>query len=116
MTPTSHRPGDHDPIEVAPSTVAAELRERAIALLDVREPVEWEIARLPGARLVPLQTLPSAVNSLDPSADIVVYCHHGMRSAAAVEWLLERGFARVRNLAGGIDRWSIEVDATVRRY
>jgi len=46
----------------------------------------------------------------------VVYCHHGLSSAAAVAWLRERGFARVQNLTGGIDRWSLEVDPTVRRY
>ena len=56
------------------------------------------------------------MHSLDRSAEIVVYCHHGMRSAAAVEWLQDQGFRTVRNLVGGIDRWSLEVDASVRRY
>ena len=88
----------------------------AITVLDVREPHEWSIARLPDARLIPLGSLPQAVHSLDRSAEIVVYCHHGMRSAAAVEWLQDQGFRTVRNLVGGIDRWSLDVDASVRRY
>jgi rhodanese-related sulfurtransferase len=86
------------------------------ALLDVREPYEWTIARLPDAQLVPLDALPDAVSTLDPGAELVVYCHHGIRSAAAVTWLRERGFQRARNLTGGIDRWSREVDPSTRRY
>jgi adenylyltransferase/sulfurtransferase len=66
--------------------------------------------------LVPLDALPDAVSTLDPGAELVVYCHHGVRSAAAVAWLRERGFRRARNLAGGIDRWSRDVDSATRRY
>jgi rhodanese-related sulfurtransferase len=103
--------------EVTPAWVAERLRRGdGPALLDVREPDEWAIARLPDARLVPLNSLPQAVHSLDREAELVVYCHHGVRSGAAVAWLRGRGFTRVRNLAGGIDRWSLEVDPTVRRY
>jgi rhodanese-related sulfurtransferase len=54
--------------------------------------------------------------SLDPNVEHVVYCHHGMRSAAAADWLREQGFTRVRNLTGGIDRWSLDVDPATRRY
>lgn len=86
------------------------------ALLDVREPDEHRIAHLAGARLVPLATLPAVVASLDPDAELVVYCHHGVRSAAAVDFLRRNGIRRARNLAGGIDRWSREVDPEVRRY
>ena len=88
----------------------------AITVLDVRETHEWAIARIPNARLIPLGALPRAVHSLDRQAEIVAYCHHGMRSAAAVAWLQDQGFAKVSNLVGGIDRWSLEVDNTVRRY
>jgi adenylyltransferase/sulfurtransferase len=87
-----------------------------IRIIDVREPYEWAIARLADARLIPLNSLPGVVNTLERDADIVVYCHHGMRSAAAVEWLRDQGFARVRNLVGGIDRWSLDIDPTMRRY
>ncbi len=103
--------------EITPSRLAALLQGGdAITLLDVREPHEWSIARLPGARLIPLSTLPQAMHSLDRTADIVVYCHHGSRSAAAVEWLQDQGVHMVRNLVGGIDRWSLDVDTSVRRY
>ena len=103
--------------EITPRCLHARLRAGdSITLLDVRETYEWAIARLPDARLIPLGSLPRAVNSLDRTAEIVVYCHHGTRSDAAVAWLLDQGFAKVLNLVGGIDRWSIEVDNTVRRY
>ena len=104
-----------------PEVTPAELARRLAAgdrplLLDVREPYEHAIARLPDARLVPLATLPTAAADLDPLAEIVVLCHHGVRSAAAADLLRERGFRRVRNLAGGIDRWSRDVDPRVARY
>jgi adenylyltransferase/sulfurtransferase len=108
---------DGDTDEITPRALAERLSVgKAPSLLDVREPYEWTIARLPDARLVPLDALPDAVSTLDPGADLVVYCHHGVRSAAAVAWLRDRGFQRVRNLTGGIDRWSREVDPATRRY
>jgi sulfur-carrier protein adenylyltransferase/sulfurtransferase len=103
--------------EITPRALAERLRAgEPPELLDVREPYEWSIARLPGARLVPLDVLPDAVETLDRGAELIVYCHHGVRSAAAVAWLRERGFVRARNLTGGIDRWSREVDPSTRRY
>lgn len=104
-------------INITPLELAARLGSAVpLALLDVREPHEWAISRLPDARLVPLNSLPRAVSSLDREAELVVYCHHGGRSEAAAAWLRDRGFVRVRNLIGGIDRWSLEVDSSVRRY
>lgn len=85
-------------------------------LLDVREPWEFEAAQLPNAVLVPLSTLPSAVNSLDPDREYVVYCHHGMRSSMAANWLKAQGFQHVSNMTGGIDAWSINVDRSVPQY
>ena len=103
--------------EITPEALAVRLANGAApALLDVREPYEWSIARLPEARLVPLDTLPDVMHTLDPKQELIVYCHHGMRSAAAVAWLREHGFERARNLTGGIDRWSREVDSSTRRY
>jgi adenylyltransferase/sulfurtransferase len=102
--------------DITPRDLASALASRQIALVDVRESYEWSIGHLPGARLVPLDTLPQMVDSLDRETEMVVYCHHGMRSDMAAEWLRERGFGRVRNLIGGIDRWSLEVDPSVRRY
>ena len=108
---------DVDADEITPRALAERMSGGTTpSLLDVREPYEWTIARLPDARHVPLDALPDAVSTLDPGADLVVYCHHGIRSAAAVAWLRERGFQRVRNLTGGIDRWSREVDSATRRY
>lgn len=100
---------------------ALELKERLdrgepIFLLDVREQFEYELCRLPGARLIPLRELPEHISKLDQNRDIVVYCHAGVRSGIAVEWLRQAGFTRVQNLAGGIDAWSVTVDPRVPRY
>ena len=106
-----------DDDEITPAALAEWIRNgSAPVLIDVREPYEWQIARLPGALLVPLATLPERLHSLAPDAEHVVYCHLGMRSAAAVAWLRGQGITRVRNLTGGIERWSVEVDPLVRRY
>jgi len=85
-------------------------------LLDVREPHEYSLAKLEGSVLIPLGTLPQSLEKLDRNAEIVAYCHHGMRSADAVGFLLQQGFTNVKNLVGGIDAWSIQVDPTVPRY
>ena len=109
--------GEEEEDEITPSALATRLASgETPSLLDVREPYEWSIARLTEARLVPLDALPDVEHTLDRSAELIVYCHHGIRSAAAVAWLRERGFARARNLTGGIDRWSREVDPSTRRY
>ncbi len=103
--------------EITPTALASRLeRGETPLLLDVREPYEWAIARLPGARLVPLNSLPDVLDTLNRSDEIVVYCHHGLRSAAAVEWLRDEGFDLARNLVGGIERWTRDVDPSMRRY
>lgn len=103
--------------ELTPPALAARLaRGDALVLLDVREPWEFDLASLPNSTLVPLSTLPSAVNRLDQSLEYVVLCHHGMRSDMAASWLRTQGFARVSNLTGGIDAWSTTVDPMVPRY
>jgi adenylyltransferase/sulfurtransferase len=85
------------------------------ALLDVREPMEFRINRLPGAVLIPLAQLPESLSQLDQTRDYVVYCHHGIRSARAVEFLRSAGL-RARNLAGGITAWIDQVEPTLLRY
>ena len=108
---------DDGVIEITPRDLAAKLaRGDALDLLDVREPYEHQLARIPGARLLPLGTFALAVPSLDPAREVVVLCHHGVRSAAAAEYLQARGFRHVSSLAGGIDRWSDEVDPGVPKY
>ncbi|NBV23127.1 MAG: hypothetical protein EBS05_14565 [Proteobacteria bacterium] len=87
-------------------------------LLDVRQPEEFALVSLPGATLVPLNELPERVGELAAwrGQEIVVYCHHGMRSAHAIGWLRQQGFTDLHNLTGGIDRWSVEVDPNAARY
>jgi adenylyltransferase/sulfurtransferase len=103
--------------ELTPRELAARLGDGSdLVVIDVREPAEWAIARIPGARLVPLGTLEREATTIDRNREIVVHCHHGIRSAAAVRYLRSNGFHRVWNLAGGIARWSAEVDASVRQY
>ena len=87
-----------------------------LVLIDVREPHEWDIAHIPGARLIPLGTLGDALPTLDPAREMVVHCKGGSRSARAVRQLRDAGFTRVWNLAGGIGRWSDDVDSAVPKY
>jgi rhodanese-related sulfurtransferase len=90
-----------------------------IALIDVREPGEFQQARIEGAALIPMRTVPAELQRLEGLSDegtVVVFCHHGVRSLQVVNWLREQGVAGCQSMAGGIDRWSLEVDATVPRY
>ena len=87
-----------------------------ITLIDVREPWEFNICKIPGAILIPLGTLAAEHKKLDPQADIVVNCHMGMRSMDATQFLLQQGFKSVKNLTGGIEAWSAQVDPSVPRY
>ena len=103
--------------ELSPEEVAERLREaEPPVLLDVREPWEFELARIEGARLIPLNSLPAALSTLDPGREYVVMCHHGVRSLMAAQFLRERGLRRVANLRGGIDAWSTAVDPRVPKY
>jgi rhodanese-related sulfurtransferase len=104
---------------ITPAELAVWLNEgTAPALLDVREQVEHDFCSLPGSRLVPLGELADRVPELADWRDreIVVYCHHGVRSAHAIGLLQQCGYGRLINLSGGIDRWSLEVDPNVPRY
>jgi molybdopterin/thiamine biosynthesis adenylyltransferase/rhodanese-related sulfurtransferase len=105
-------------IEMSPRDLAAVLRERtgSVQVVDVREPWEWEIARIEGAALLPLGELPGRLAEVDPRVDIVTVCHHGLRSVQARELLRAAGFSRVRSLAGGIDQWAQEVEPEMARY
>lgn len=85
-------------------------------LLDVREGWEWELGRIEGAQHIPLSALPGRVSELDPQQEVVVYCRSGARSDRAAGWLRQQGFVSARNLAGGILRWSAEVDPSIPRY
>lgn len=91
---------------------------KAIRLIDVRQVAEHQLAKLPDSVLIPLNELPgrAAEITMDPAILTVVYCHHGVRSQRAAEYLLRLGHTNVRSLAGGIDAWSCEVDPSVPRY
>ncbi len=90
-------------------------REKPL-LLDVREPWEYEAARIAGAQLVPLREVASRIAEIDGARDIVAICHHGGRSLQAAMFLEKQGFKRVHNLTGGIDAWSRTVDPSVPTY
>jgi adenylyltransferase/sulfurtransferase len=91
-------------------------RGESIALLDVREPHEFAIARIDGSTLIPLRSLPARLGELDRAGEIVVLCHHGQRSMRALELMRGSGFGKIKSLRGGIDAWSREVDARIPRY
>lgn len=98
---------------ITPAQLAA--RRDDFTLLDVREPWEADVASLPGAVLIPLGALEHAVDELQPGKPVVVYCHHGIRSATARTLLAARGFDAT-HLAGGIDAWSRDIDPALARY
>ncbi len=107
-------------LEIEPSAVAslaAEIGAGQVLLIDCREPDEWAIAHLPGARLVPLSDFAEAASDAIASGlPCLVYCHHGMRSLRATGFLRSRGVTRSFSMTGGIDRWSVEIDPSVPRY
>lgn len=103
--------------EVTPLTVRQwQEAGRRFLLLDVREPFETKICSLDGSKLIPLGELPRRVNELDTADTIVVYCRSGARSAKAVEFLSTVGFAKAKNLSGGISAWARDVDPAIRAY
>ena len=84
--------------------------------LDVREPAEHAAASIGGAVLIPMREVPGRLAELDRDKEIVVFCHHGSRSAMVVQFLRGQGFGRAINMSGGIDAWSLVVDPSVPRY
>lgn len=106
-------------LALSPESLAAWLRDpvrSAPLLLDVREPWEFDICHLDGARLVPMGHVPVQIDTLDPDAEIVVICHHGMRSAQVAYFLESRGFSNVMNLTGGMSAWALQVDPEMAQY
>ncbi len=89
-----------------------------VLLLDVRQPEEHAVCRLPGSQLIPLGELPVRAGEIDApaGATVVVYCHHGVRSLRGAMFLQQLGFDKVASMAGGIDAWSLQVDPAVPRY
>ena len=109
----------NDPVssEITPRELAERFKRGDVPkVIDVREPHEHAFAKIPHAELIPLAKLGNVVPTLDPDAELILHCHSGQRSAWAANQLRALGFSRVRNLTGGITRWSDEVDPTVPKY
>jgi adenylyltransferase/sulfurtransferase len=103
-----------------PQLAVKELKRRIDAgedvyILDVREPWEHKIAQI-GGKLIPQNEVPQRLAEIDRDREIIVHCHHGVRSQRIAEFLKQSGYARVTNLAGGINAWSEEVDPKVPKY
>jgi adenylyltransferase/sulfurtransferase len=90
--------------------------KKPFVLIDVREPHEYQICSIPGSKLIPLGDVARRMNELNSADEIVVHCKSGMRSAKAVELLMQSGFRKIHNLRGGILAWSDQVDPSVPKY
>ena len=107
----------HSEFDLGPAEVKRLLdTDKQAVLLDVREPHEYEIVRIEGARLIPLSELHLRANELDTADTVVTYCHHGQRSLQAIKTLQHFGFKKLKHLRGGIDAWACEVDQEMARY
>ncbi|MBI4227950.1 MAG: molybdopterin-synthase adenylyltransferase MoeB [Candidatus Omnitrophica bacterium] len=116
VRPQAEAPAGAGEWEITPQELKTKLGNGGVKLVDVREPHEYDICHLPNAKLVPLSEILSRVAELDSSDELVVYCHHGMRSRDAVEFLKGAGFRKIKSLRGGIDAWAAAVDPSLPRY
>jgi len=104
-------------IEVAPSEVKQSLdRGEKVLFVDVREPWEHQLCRIEGSQLIPLGQIAANLPTFENAESVVVFCHSGRRSLDAAAWLRSQGVPSARSMAGGIDRWSREIDPSVPRY
>ncbi len=108
------------PFEVTPQAAKESLTAtKKATLIDVREPLECALAQIQGAKLIPMASIPAELQTLEglsDSGDLLILCHHGVRSMQVTMWLRARGIENCYSVAGGIDRWSCEVDQSVPRY
>ena len=104
-------------MEVAPGEVKDMLaRGEKLFFVDVREKWEYDTTHIEGSVLIPLREIPANLPRLEAASELVLFCHHGMRSLDAAAWLRSQGVEGARSMAGGIDRWSAEIDPNVPRY
>ena len=107
-------------LELSPQEVQSRVANGdRLVWIDVREPEKFAISRIEGAQLLPMQSVPAEVQRLERLADdatLVLLCHHGVRSLQVASWLRQQGLDNCFSLAGGIDRWSREIDPSVARY
>ncbi len=91
-------------------------QQENLFLLDVREPFEFSFCRIEGSVSIPLNQIPTRLTEIDFDKEIVVICHHGIRSQQAANFLNQVGFKDISNLSGGVDAWSLECDSSMQRY
>ena len=104
-------------IEISPQEVKQRLdRGEKLLFVDVREPWEYGTTRIEGSKLIPLREIPANLAALESAEDVILFCHHGIRSLDAAAWLRSQGVEAARSMTGGIDRWSTEIDPLVPRY
>jgi rhodanese-related sulfurtransferase len=104
-------------IEITPREVQDLLaRDPKVLFVDVREPWEYDTARIAGSVLIPLGDIPANLQRLENAEQVVFFCHHGMRSLDAAAWLRAQGVEGAQSMSGGIERWSTEIDPSVPRY
>jgi rhodanese-related sulfurtransferase len=87
-----------------------------VLMIDVREPWEHQLCAIEGAKLVPLNTIPANLELFSNADEVIIFCHHGMRSLNAASWLRSQGVDGARSLNGGIERWATEIDPTLAHY
>jgi len=103
--------------EITPEQLKSLRNDGSVTVLDVREPWEYDVAKIAGSKHIAMGDIPSRFNQeLDPEEHIVVVCHHGVRSMNVTAWLRQQGFERVQSLQGGIDRWARQIDPSVPVY
>ena len=103
--------------EISPGEASTLLSDQKARFVDVREPWEFDAARIPGSLLMPMGDVPArAHQELDPDERLVILCHHGQRSLHVAVWLRQQGFEQAQSLRGGIDAWAQQVDRAVGRY
>ena len=104
-------------IEITPREVKDLLaRDDKVLFVDVREPWEYDAAHIEGSVLIPLGQIPASLPRLESAEQLVLFCHHGMRSLDAAAWLRAQGVEAAKSMSGGIERWSTEIDPSVPRY
>ena len=103
-------------VDISAPQLVERLKTNHLQLIDVREPHEWDICRIDGAKLIPLGQIENRLSELDPEQEIIVYCKMGGRSKKAYNLLRDKGYTDLRNLKGGIRAWSEEVDPNIPTY
>ena len=113
----------HDPSASYPIEISVEETRRLLAdnpagvhLIDVREPDEYETARIQGSQLIPMRQIPENITSLPKNKHLLIHCHHGGRSLKVTQYLRGQGFNAVTNVAGGIHAWSQRIDSSIPTY